>query len=148
MPAGTPSRKYRAYTVTVTQNLELGQEIITTRYEDGEVHTVTRGLLHGPWPPKVYKIITYDGSHECLPSIAEATWRSSGTFGELHPWIIHSHYPSYVEKLRVNECGWIADKESLRPALIKALRVWHTKLTQDLADAEDALAAAIFNKPI
>ena len=147
MSVGTSLRKYRPYTVTITQNLELGQEIITTQYDDGEVHTVTRGLLHGPNPPKVYRIRSWSEGTECLPYIEDDRWKLHYTYGEVHPWIERIK-PDFHLQLVVNQHGWVADKESLRPELIKALRVWHTKLTEDLADAESALTAAIFNKPI
>lgn len=146
MPIGTSFRPYCSSMITIAQNLEIGCEIITTHYDNGDVHIVTRGLLHGPWLPTVYQVQTYDGSHHCLPFINEEKWRNTDSYGECHPWL-ERRGANYTLSLVVNRVGWVADKESLRPQLQRALRTWHNKLTADLADAEEALVEALF-KPL
>jgi hypothetical protein len=146
MPVGTLPLSLRDYTVSTTQDLVRGCEIITTHYDDGEVHTVTRGMLHGPWPPTVYRVLTYDGEDECLPCIKEK--RVNVETNGLKYWEDHPWYTYKPKQLVIGHNDWVADKESLRPQLIKALRTWHAKLTSYLADAEESLVDAIFNKPL
>lgn len=147
MPVDTLYRALRKCGISITQDLVRGCEIITTRYDDGTVHTSTRGLLHGPWPPPVYRLSLYsEGEDCCLPTITSEKWHTHTKWFEIHPWIVkHRVEDSMV--LVINRNGWVADKESLRPQLQRALRTWHTKLTAYLADAEEALADAMF-KPL
>ena len=152
MTAKHALRPYRSCMVCTVQDLERGCESITTHYDDGEVRTITRGLLHGPWPPTVYRVRYNSEGEECLPYIEQEKWSEHNTYGEFHPWYItpgRQYYagdPAHLS-LIVNRQGWVTAKKSLRPQLQRALRTWHTKLTADLADAEEALVDALF-KPL
>lgn len=146
MSVATSLRSLRSCMTITTQDLVRGCEIITTRYDDGEVFIVTRRLLHGPFPPKVYRVVTYSEGEDCLPYIAEERWCLRYNGIEEHPWLDYS-WKSRTSELILNNNNWGSDKESLRPQLIKALRTWHTKLTAELAAAEEALVDALF-KPL
>ena len=152
MSVATSFRSLRSCMISTTQDLVRGCEIITTRYDDGEVHTVTRGLLHGPWPPIVYRVRSTSECEDCLPYIEKEQWSAHSIYGEFHPWYItptcqyYAGDPAHLG-LIVNRQGWVADKESLRPQLQRAIRTWHSKLTSYLADAEEALVDALF-KPL